>query len=437
MLEDMNTIVIISAFGRGHWLAVELQRSGLSVCLVDVTEKMGSSVPEDAEGPFGFFYSEKKKESQLERFLEGDPPQTLPGGFTVWLSDGPLEMKSSLTLHRLDQLQVAPEVRTAILAGEADSFKKIQNLPFSKTWLAQIGASLAANVYFPHGELLNSKLPLSLFSNYMTIMPTRQGDQKSLDWCRRQGVKVIEKAEVIDFSFFDRKLVRGIEIRHDRSDLSRLIEGERFVWCLTSEESEMLGVKIQDHLYPEGKLEPEWIWSRFRIKLLPCLEREQLPAHFLMLQDLDRPWTHENFTLVIRTGSPDFFDCWMRISNVQRFNKEHLEFRGQRLIEILKSRLELSDPQIGEYPIGYEHTYNQVGPARHPIYNLSKKTRHKVGGFQNIYFDSPEQWDCLGWEGAFAHQNGIITQINHWWEAKQAQLRKQKKNQGMNEVNSD
>ena len=48
-------VVIVSAYGRGHWLAEELVKQKWTVSLFDVTGALGDWEPEDWEGPWGFF----------------------------------------------------------------------------------------------------------------------------------------------------------------------------------------------------------------------------------------------------------------------------------------------------------------------------------------------------------------------------------------------
>ena len=47
-MELTKSVFVVSVFGRGHWLAVELKRKGLDVTLIDVSAAMGSWGPEDS-----------------------------------------------------------------------------------------------------------------------------------------------------------------------------------------------------------------------------------------------------------------------------------------------------------------------------------------------------------------------------------------------------
>ena len=65
-----SDVTIVSAYGRGNWLAAELSNLNHRVSLVDVSKGLGRWAPEDWEGPFGFFQSEHLLPSQVESLIE-------------------------------------------------------------------------------------------------------------------------------------------------------------------------------------------------------------------------------------------------------------------------------------------------------------------------------------------------------------------------------
>src|SRR4051794_13320435 len=102
-MEANRDVAIVSAFGRGNWLAAELADLGLKVSLVDVSEALGRWTPEDWEGPFGLLKAEFLKTSQLERLNEEDYFDSVDEGFVVWLKDGPLDLKGPLTAYQMER----------------------------------------------------------------------------------------------------------------------------------------------------------------------------------------------------------------------------------------------------------------------------------------------------------------------------------------------
>lgn len=104
---------------------------------------------------------------------------------------------------------------------------------------------------------------------------------------------------------------------------------------MSSEETYFLNKKIGEYFYAAGYVEPEWCWIRYRMSFADCEERERLPLHVTLVDDLAQTWTHQNLLILQRTFSPDQFDVWMRVPNVQRFNKEYLRSKGLNAIETL------------------------------------------------------------------------------------------------------
>lgn len=398
-------VLLVSCFGRGHWLAVELVRSGLEVVLLDVSEQMKSWVPEDIEGPFGFFAPENRFSSTLvERMLEDDASVVVPNSWAFWPPSGPVELKGPVAAHRLQQFGISSELRPI-------SDKR----SFQQSWLwhlfHQVHSSLEArNVEsLQWGYLPPLRLPLSL------RQASRVGHQRSLDWCERSGVKVYRAVGVKDLVWQSRAELRGLEILPQGSQSAEIVQADQFIWSLSSEETGVVDGKLQSALFPKGPLEPTWIWQRFRVRLEACTERAQLPALVMLTDDPGMAWVHENFLVLRRTASNELWDAWIRLPNEQRFNREYLDYRANLLLQTLRRRMSAAEPTLHNPPEGYSSTYNQVGPARHPIYSPSDKQEWRGPlRLKNWHMDGPELWPCLGWEGMWVHQDQLANRIKAW-----------------------
>lgn len=415
--------LLISAFGRGHWLAVQLKRLGIQVVLMDVTDKLGGWIPEEAEGPFGFFYSDRILETQLERLQEDDALVEAQSGFHLWLQDGPVELKGATTKHRLEKLGISEAVLNYINLGGVGA-DKIQNAKFEEKWFALLAHFYAANEFFPTIEAMQAKQMAPLLSTFYTRYASRIGHEKSLSWVERQEVEVLRGTEIVDISLQSRNEIKGIEYRTALTESSQIYECDHVIWSLTSEETGMLGSKPLTMLYPKGALEPLWYWARYRFRFSEGLVRESLPGHSVLIGDIGAPWTHENFMIVQRTGSRELFDVWIKLPNVQRFNKDYLMMRAEGIRQILLLKLVQAQVEIVDEPIGFEHTFNQTGPVRYPLFDRQEHREWRTAKIKNIHFDSAEQWAMSGMNGMFEHQIQIYNEIQKWWEAL---LSKQKK----------
>lgn len=410
-------VAIISIFGRGHWLAVELARAHVPVTLLDVSRQMGDWKPEDAEGPFGYFESEG---SYIERLTADEQSLEVEKGMTLWLQDGPLECRGPTGAYRLAQLGLDP-LATRYIQENLNS-NQLRNLNFKQSWLAHFSHALTSSVSTLAPESIKEGLKRNLFLPFFVRQVTDQGLEKSLKWCESQGVKVLRDVELKDLSFEEGKKLGSFEVRTDRPGL---FKAEQFVVCLTAEECGMLGSKIQSAIFGQQVHEPEWAWVRFRIQFqsegpVSHLTRDQIPQHCIVIDDLMLPWTHENFLVLQKVSKlKDHFDAWMKIPNAQRFHSQYLQERAKQIKQMLEARVPENQVLLVDLPIEAGSTFQQIGPARHPIFSRALRVLRKKLQVKNVILDSPENWNSLSWEGQFEHQRKIFEVLKAWWDRKE------------------
>lgn len=430
-MELGSPIIIISAFGRGHWLAASLAQEGIKVTLVDISSKLGVWPKEDIEGPFGFFRNERISESQVDRLYSEDAFEEVAQGFSLWLTEGPMEFKGPLTKFKIENLALAPQVKDVLFSSAQDKntkalYKNLHNLDFAQNWLLHFSHQWASTTYMPNARGADCGESLPLLSSFFVRQATRVGFEKSLEWLRGKGVEVLQPHQIVDASFGAGKTVTGLEISGEKQGLFRM---EQIVWMLTSEESYFLNERLGKYFFPEGPLESEWCWVRYRVGLKPCFERDRLPLHTVIVNDLNSPWTHENLLVLQRTSLADQFDAWLRIPTVQRFNKEYLQTRSLRMSSHLECRMALAECQILSYPQEYYYTYAQLGAPRYPVFSEKQKNRRGQVAFSNLYLDGPEEWPHYAWGASFARSESIQASITAWWREKLLKEQKARKEQ--------
>lgn len=419
-MENSSSVVLVSAFGRGHWLATSLAKEGIPVVLIDVTERMGIWPVEDAEGPFGFFRNEKIQESQLEMLSAGDSFEEVSNGFTLWLDQGPLELKGPVTKHRLSQSTLSPRIGSLLQSGDVEKnaatvYKYLKLYTFPQSWMVHFAHQFASTTF--HGNAVAGTFghPLPLHSSFQIRRISRQSHEKSLKWVESKGVRVVRPQDVVDISLEGRSLVKGLELSRETGSLLKF---EKLVWLLTSEETYFLNKNIGQSFFRAGYIEPEWCWIRYRMTFAKCDERERLPLHSVLIDDLSQTWSHQNLLVLQRTFSPEQFDVWMRIPNVQRFNKEYLRSKGVQAIETLHKKMSEIKPEITSYPQEYYYTYAQLGPARFPVYSHEDDKNRAQAKFSNLYVGGPETWVNYSWNDYFAGQTEIAARLLVWWKDK-------------------
>ncbi|QDK37744.1 hypothetical protein [Bdellovibrio sp. NC01] len=430
-MELGNPIILVSAFGRGHWLAAALAQEGIKTTLVDVSSKLGVWPTEDIEGPFGFFRNERISESQVDRLYSEDAFEEVPNGFSLWLPEGPVEFKGPLTKFNLDKLPLANPIKENLFSSGQDKnskqlYKNLNAFTFEQSWLLHFAHQYASTTYKPNALAATEGESLPLLSSFFVRQATRAGLERSLNWLREKGVEVLEPQQIMDASFGPGRSVTGLEISGsgEKQGLFRL---EQIVWMLSSEESYFLNERLGKYFFPEGPLESEWCWVRYRVGLKQCFERDSLPLHTVVLDDVYSPWTHENLMVLQRTSLADQFDVWLRIPTVQRFNKEYLTTRSMRMNQHLSRRMSLAEPQVLNFPQEYYYTYAQLGAPRHPVFSEKQQARRGKTSYSNLHLDGPEMWPHYSWGASFAQNERIQGRITAWWKEKLLKEQKEKR----------
>ncbi len=432
----MNDVVIVSAFGRGHWIAAELAGHGISVSLVDLSDQLRYWSPEDIEGPFGYFHAANLTLSQKARLDEEDYSELVDDGFVLWLKNGPIDMRGSHSAYLLQKAEIPPE--QVDYANTYDSLsqkrrdellKKWSSEPFHRTWFVNLAHSLASHHSSPNWQAAKFGRPLPIAAPYAVRRVSRRGFEKSLQWIESLGVKVHSKAKIQGLQIQGRAM-SALRLEGANADGQvldgGLLRGEQFVWCLTSSETKVLRAEIFGELFPHGELQPEWFWARYRINLSDTPMTQSLPLKFLVLDDIDLPWSHANLIWLQRTTSPQFFDGWVRLPTVHRFQKSYLEALGREIVGALQNRLTGVDVRVAEHPQEFTYESNELGPALYQLFEPSALQKFRRRRLRNLQFDGPEMWSALDWSGRMESQKEIIEQILDWQKERQLALAKQR-----------
>lgn len=412
-------VLIVSAFGRGHGLAIELAQNEIPVALLDVSPHLGDVSAEDDEGPFGFF-SQGLLHTESQRLLEDHPPLLQVNGFTWMLPTGPFEMRGPLTnLHR-ETLGIPPIV-WGWLTEKGPAAKEMQfllNGSFDNTWLYHLTRSFHSNFWSPNyrAGIVEGALPFA--GDFFTRSMSRAGMKKSFEALERAGVKARSGALVVDAARTSNTQLRGVEVRFHGSDTAELFEAEQFVWFLSGEETEKLSPRLQEKIFP-NIVRPTGTWMRARIKIPNVPQREALPLHSTWVKDISLPWTHENLFVLIRTANPESFDIWFRIPEVYRFQRDYV-LRHVELIRLqLESRLSLFGLEVQDLPVTVTKSAQEVGPSRHPLFDERDIGETKTLSWKNFHWVGIEVCLGAGWNYMFMKSRETGDQVKAWWKRRE------------------
>lgn len=408
--------VIVSAFGRGNWLAVELREQGLNVFLVDVTSSLGNWPTEDLEGPFGVFMLKDFKQSFQDYIHSLGPFENIASGFAIWTSEGPLELRSPVTSHRFKKMGLHSKIWEVL--NQQSTAQKFINEPFEKIWPLGLSHQMASTTYHPNKTAAQSGTAAPVLDPFLIRKSSKEGYDKSLSWVESKGVKVSRDPEILDIALGGRRRLEALELKGPG-----VFRFENLIWSLSSEETYYLNDRIAKKIFPQGALESTWSWLRFRLKVKPTLEIDMIPSHVCIIDDLAMPWTHENFCLLQKSASGSL-DAWIRLPSVQRFNKEYLKEMGQRICRLFGEKVPPSMPEVESYPQEYYLTYKELGAPRFPIFLPDDDSTRRYSFFENLYRDGFEVWNNFTRDSQAQAQSNLRDEVVKVW--RQDQLKKKK-----------
>jgi hypothetical protein len=410
-MEKRADVVIISAFGRGHWLASEMGRRKVGTILIDVSNHLGHWNAEDWDGPFGVLKSSHLKDSHISYLSEECHWEEVQQGYTFWFRDGPFELNGPLSDFWRKKNDLPASIINYLSSYESKSSQfnenarqSIERLPFRQSWLAHYAHQISSSRFRDNFRGMNFGSPAPILSPFFIRRLTRRSVEEGFNHFDKNFVKVFSDSKLIDLSIQSRRL-DGLEISSYRSGF---VPGRQFIWMLTGEETQCLNKKMGDHLFDNRVIHSDWSWIRYRIKMEDGPEVKQLPLYFALIKDMRVPWTHGNLLLAQRSFQDGEFDVWSRIPSRDRFEKRFLDHLGLQILEGFKGRMPAVELGPIQMPLEYRFSYEELGPPRFPVYSDSGLDRLKRFDLKNIIYSSPEDWESLDWQGQFKASGKVL-----------------------------
>lgn len=386
---------IVAREDRGHWLAGKLRRKGYSVALIDASSSLGRWAPEDLEGPFGIMRSPNLSAKQWAKTTEGHITKNSDRGFVVWLENKALELKGlNFAYHKTihPELALAENYFSETDGASPDKVQlyneKLNLTDFSKNWPIQLGHAFSSNINYPNARAIHPKRPFPLFYNYFVRETSRYSNEQSLLRLEQEALCVFPNSVLKDVSVDERNKIEGFEIQSGSH--SEIVRSKNWIWLLSSEETEFLNSELYNKLYNVPSVKSEWNWMKTRMKFQDSENLDQIPDQLLMIQDLHLPWSHDNFVQVLRNGTDNEFDFWVKVPSIERFRKEYLDNIQRQVLQKFKNRIpgiELSKLQM---PAEYYYSNEELGPSPFSLYDEKSLKSFSPKKWKNLTFDGPE-----------------------------------------------
>ncbi len=407
---NLCDLVIVSAFGRGNWLATEFATRGWRVSLLDATAQLGNFNEKDIEGPFGLLEGQNLQPSQRARLADEGEFAPVASGFSLWLPEGPLELRSELTPFLLRARNIPFEVESYLRQPELNSKESeserrgLRRLQYSRSWLAQFAHSLASASHHENYVALESEAAAPLFTPYSLRQLTAHGTAKGFQTCHGAGVNVHPGVELTDFKF-DGKIALTVTYRDDK-DKETTQHARAYVWCLSFEETKKISDSLVRAMFPQNWPEAPWAWQRVSFDASPADLLEMIPLSVAVIDDVDLAWTRANLILLRRRAGESRFDAWMKVPTWMRRETEAFEQVRNEVRANLEKRfagVTLTDLR------------EDMTPLLWPIWSKEEfatlQSRCAPRRSPNLFFDSPGVWTSLDWLGRFKHESSVALKL--------------------------
>lgn len=423
---DNSDAAIVSAFGRGNWLALELAHRGWRVTLIDASDAISGGRSDDAlidgEGPFGFFEAEDVAPSFITRLMNEGGLLPVDNGFALWLADGPAETRMKMTDARFRGLGLSEAClryakRSTYDDKNADRERRmLAREPFRESWLAHFAHVLASTEHEENHRGLDLECTSPLFARFSIRQVSLQSHQEGLAKCMENGVTVRRQAVVRDLRL-EGSSVDALEIGDERAGIER---ARSFVWTLSSAETELFPQSLFKALFPGGAAAPAWYWQRFRFQLDGDRSDDAIPAYAVMIEDVCLPWTHENVLVLRRRSEPRAFDIWAKLPMHARQDEKYLAEVAASVQSRFRRRVPLYEPRLVALPrIGGD------SPPRMPVFTDSELGEIERLRAPNFFYCGPELWASLDWLGQARAQKLILAKLDKLkaqWDANARKL---------------
>ena len=399
-------ILIVDVYGRGYWLAFECQKRGYDVSVLDLTSLMGPWSIEDMEGPFGVFGSKKHTPSQINRLTNEGPLILSDRGYVIWLKTGPLELKGPLGSLQLQKSQISDIIVEYLRDHHSSSeilefLPRIAHLSFKESWLAHFGHQISSSILMDNAKGITFGRPLPLMSSFYHRKLYKRKDKQNL-------LNLIYSFPSKKYTALHatKSLLEYVQYQKDKQ-----IKARHVIWMLSSYETHFCFEDTANMLFPKGIMIPKWYWTRYRLSFEKSDILGYLPDHFVILEDIYLPWTHDNMIIVQKTADETMIDAWIRLPYAQRFEKDYIKNYGQCIKNSLQDRIPSCNLDIQDWPKELTESPHQMGPSVFTVYDFKERQRFKRASLENVIFEGPEVWTSLGWDGQFYSNKNTLLQL--------------------------
>ncbi len=413
-------VTIVSAFGRGMWLAESLIQQQIPVVWVDLTHKLGRLELADSEGPFPLFESNTLTEEQKKSWQKGAKLDSVQIGSEsdlglIFLTrQGPLELKGAFVSKRVEHLNLSSD-NLDYLNDETSSQQRskykagLGKMILAESWLAQWAHRFVSLQDIPPAQSLREGKPLPL-SRRICLRKAKPVKERLSMLQGESLFSLWSDVELEDIAFKDRKTPSGVLVRKETSEV---VLCSNLVWALGSAETKFISDHLSERVFKSESKEFHKVWMRWQVQI----DAIDLPSYFVILDDPDLPWEHQNFLIFSKDlNQGNLFSCWMLLPAAQRFNRGYLEQESSDLLQFLSARFRSAKVEVKRQPLESSATTREMGAALFGLYREGDYQRSVSPKWSHFYQLASESQVQQGPNGNLEKELEIFNGISQWWK---------------------
>lgn len=380
---------MVTAFGRGEALALMLLDKGFEVQVYDLTEAFS---PEFRRGTGPLPIPQQAYLPTHSHFFE--EARALPRGLVMWLERGPVEFSGPMAHFFVEHDEA---FRVAVQNQPSSEFKSDWMRRFLRHFVSA----------FHHEPWMIDDGQTFPVAKPLVLMP-RAKEDTVMNYDRFPAKNLIRCQKLIDVQIESSRLTE-MEIEAGKPIAVR---APQWIWCLSSQETEMLSSTVAEALFSRDIRRAEWQW----ISMTGTCERgpwsDGFPKYSVSIADIHLPWVYANM-FVLEWRDKDKYDIWLKAPAESVREASRRTVWANDIDKFLNTRMSLGKWKVD--PMSF-------GICPHSPVFLQVMKEWKEPGWRNWDWIAPETTARLDFGARFDREVTSFQRLTNW---RNDQLKKQ------------
>lgn len=288
------TVNMVTAFGRGENLALALHDKGFNVNIYDLTEAFPFEYRRGT-GPFPIAQSAFL--GAHEQFFKSC--EVLPKGLVLWLNDGPLEFGGHMAHFFVEKHEA---FRLAVQNQVSPEFAQDWLRRFLRHWISP----------FHHEPWQTDNMSQFPVAKTLSLVP-RPREATAMGFDRFHGRDIYRRCQKLSDVQIESGRLTEMEIDSGgAASAPSAVRAPQWVWCLSSQETELMNPQVAETLFSRDIRRPEWLWISLQGRCERGPWSDGFPRYSVAIKDIHLPWTYAN-VFMLEWLEEDKFEVWLKV----------------------------------------------------------------------------------------------------------------------------